>query len=53
MSTKVLLEDVRARLVEAVLVGRLDADRARAIFAGVEAHSQEIAAWVEPRVPDP
>ena len=53
MSTKVLLEDVRARLVEAVLAGRLDADQARAIFAGVEAHSQEIAAWVEPRVPDP
>ncbi len=46
--TLVFLSEARARLVEAVVAGRLDAGRARAIFAGLNAHAEDIVAGCGP-----
>ncbi len=44
----VFLSEARAQLVEAVVAGRLDASRAREIFAGLNAHADEIVAGCGP-----
>ncbi len=51
MTAQTILNEARAQLLEAVLTGRLDADRARAILAGVEAHADELVELSRARSP--
>jgi hypothetical protein len=43
-----ILLEARKRLVEEVLAGSIDAERARAIFAGLAAHADAVAAFSPP-----
>jgi hypothetical protein len=51
MTAQAILDEARVQLLEAVLTGRLDADRARAILVGLEAHAGDLAALSRARSP--